>query len=261
MSYQNQDPVIRAAKRILHRLSVQCDVDRLESAVNQIKQFTADASHELRSPLSFVRTVAEVAMRNPKADEQSRQAFEEIVEESAKAAVLLEEMLMLARADAGGSYTALEPQNLPEVIRAACDIARPIAEERRLTFSVSLEEQKPVFVLGDFLALRRLLWILLDNALKFTRESGEIEIALHSNPDRAMVVVRDNGMGIPEEALPHVFDRFYRADQSRSQVEGTGLGLAIAKWITDIHNADFSVTSQLHRGTEVRLAIPRCASF
>ncbi|MBT9329572.1 sensor histidine kinase [Paracidobacterium acidisoli] len=242
----------------LQRLVETCNamLARLESAVNQIRQFTADASHELRGPLSFVRTVAEVALRNPHADQQSRQSFEEIVAEMAKAAVLLEEMLTLARADAGSSDAVLEQQNLAEVIQAACEIARPIAIERSLTLSVAVEEEKPVIVLGDFSALRRLLWILLDNALKFTQPHGEIEVALHTTGERATVVVRDNGAGIPEEALPHIFDRFYRADPSRSQVEGTGLGLAIARWIADLHHADLTIASQVQKGTVVRLALP-----
>lgn len=246
----------------LQRLVDTCNamLARLESAVNQIKQFTADASHELRGPLSFVRTVAEVGLRDPHINKQSRQAFEEIVEETAKAAALLEEMLVLARADAGGADAVLEPQNLADVIQAACEIARPIAQERSLVLSVSLEEKKPVLVLGDFSALRRLLWILLDNALKFTQPHGQIEVALHSTGEQATVVVRDSGAGIPEEALPYIFDRFYRADPSRSQVEGTGLGLAIAKWIADLHHADLSVASQVEKGTVVRLAIPVYAS-
>jgi heavy metal sensor kinase len=242
----------------LQRLVETCNamLARLESAVGQIKQFTADASHELRGPLSFVRTVAEVALRNPHADAQSRQSFEEIVAETAKAAALLEEMLTLARADAGGNDAVLEPQNLGDVIQAACEIARPIATERSLTLSVSLGDEKPVLVLGDFPALRRLLWILLDNALKFTEPHGEIEVAMQETGGQVTVVVRDNGAGIPQEALPHIFDRFYRADPSRSDAEGAGLGLAIAKWIADLHHADLSVASQVQQGTVVRLAIP-----
>jgi heavy metal sensor kinase len=246
----------------LQRLVETCNamLARLESAVNQIKQFTADASHELRGPLSFVRTVAEVALRNPHADELCRQSFAEIVEETAKASALLEEMLTLARADAGGADAVLEPQNLADVIHAACEIARPIATERSLTLSVSLQEEKPVLVLGDFSALRRLLWILLDNALKFTQPHGEIEVAMLASGGHATVMVRDSGAGIPEEDLPHIFNRFYRADPSRSHAEGAGLGLAIAKWIADLHHADISVVSQVQKGTVVRLALPVCAA-
>ena len=121
----------------LERLTETCNamLARIESAVNQIKQFTGDASHELRGPLSFVRTVAEVALRNPNVDASSRQAFEDIVEESAKAGILLEDMLTLARADANCADAVMEPLNLAAVIEEACELARPIAVERSLSAS------------------------------------------------------------------------------------------------------------------------------
>lgn len=246
----------------LERLTETCNdmLARLEAAFSQIKQFTADASHELRGPLSFVRTVAEVALRNPHADTESRVSLQEIVDETAKATALLEDMLTLARADASGSDAVLELQDLAEVVRSACNIAQPIAAERSLSFSISFRHTQPLFVLGEFTALRRLLWILLDNALKFTQSPGNIEVALEAVEGQAIVMVRDSGVGIPTEALPHIFDRFYRADPSRSQVEGAGLGLAIARWIADIHHAHLSVASQLHQGTAVRLVMPLCSA-
>jgi signal transduction histidine kinase len=118
----------------------------------------------------------------------------------------------------------------------------------------------PIAILGDFSMLRRLLWILLDNALKFTEAPGQIEVALSSTSSDTTILVRDSGVGIAEEALSHIFDRFYRADPSRSQIEGAGLGLAIAKWIADLHHAELSVTSRLTRGTIVQLTLPLCTA-
>lgn len=232
---------------------------RLESAVGQIKQFTTDASHELRGPLSFVRTVAEVALRNPKLDAESRRAFEDIVEEAAKAGLLLEDMLTLARADSEAGDAILEPINLADVLERACEMTRPIAAERKLSVSVDLASARPVYVLGDDTTLRRLFWILLDNALKYTRAPGRIEVSLHANAEQATVTVRDTGIGIPQTDLPHIFDRFYRADPSRSQVEGSGLGLAIAKWIADLHHGELTVESEFNKGTVARLVLPICA--
>ena len=232
---------------------------RLESAVNQIKQFTGDASHELRGPLSFVRTVSEVALRNPDIDLQSREAFKDIVEETKRAAVLLEDMLTLARADAKGADTILVPVNLDEVVREACEMAGPCSQERGLPILLSLADSDPTRVLGDFNSLRRLFWILLDNALKYSQAPGKIDITLHSSTDLAIVVIRDMGCGIPTEDLPHIFDRFYRSDPSRSQVEGSGLGLSIAKWIADLHNATLSISSNVGHGTSVEFAIPTCS--
>ena len=242
----------------LQRLAETCNamLQRLDSAVSQIKRFTADASHELRGPLSFTRTVAEVALRNPNVDPDSRRAFEDIVEESAKAADLLEGMLTLARADSNSADTVLEPIDLGVVVREGCSLARPLAEERNLTLSVSTASTSSVKVLGDFSSLRRLVWILLDNALKYTPAPGRIDVALGTISGRATLTVRDSGIGIAQCDLPHIFDRFYRADPSRSQVEGNGLGLAIAKWIADLHHADLLVDSAQEEGSAFRVVFP-----
>jgi len=240
----------------LQRLAETCNamLERLDAAVNQIKQFTADASHELRGPLSFTRTVAEVALRNNQIDPASRKSFEDIAEEASKASELLEQMLTLARADSGSVGRALEPVDLAGVVDEACELARPLADARGLSLTVLSDMSQPTQVLGDSPSLRRMLWVLLDNSLKYTNPPGAIEVALTSDSGLATLVVRDSGIGISNDDLPHIFDRFYRADPSRSQVDGTGLGLAIAKWIAEIHHADISVVSRQGKGTTFRLA-------
>jgi heavy metal sensor kinase len=246
----------------LQRLAETCNamLGRLESAVKRIEQFTADASHELRGPLSFTRTVAEVGMRSPRADPESRQAFADIVEEAAKASILLDDMLTLARADAVSCHTALEPVNLTAVVEETCEMVRPLADKRHLVLSVSLGAGRSAKVLGDSPSLRRLLWILLDNAMKYTEAPGRIEVILNEAAGAATLQVRDSGIGIGAEDLPHVFERFYCADPSRSQVDGSGLGLAIAKWIAEIHHADLSVDSARHQGTVFRVVFPQAAA-
>jgi signal transduction histidine kinase len=144
------------------------------------------------------------------------------------------------------------------VVEEACEIARPIAIDRHLDLSVSLGSSRRVDVLGDFAALRRLLRILLDNALKYTQSPGRIDVVLSTNSHQATVKVGDSGVGIPAADLPHIFDRFYRADPSRSAVEGAGLGLAIAKWIAEMHHAELSVSSEMHKGTVFQLVVPAC---
>ncbi len=242
----------------LQRLAETCNdmLARLESSINRIKQFTADASHELRAPLTFTRTAAEVALRNPQIDPESRRAFKEIVDEGAKAAVLLGDMLTLARADSDYSDVVWEPVDLVSVIENVCEKARPLADERRLVLSVSIDTEQPVDVMGDFPTLRRLFWILLDNALKYTPAPGHIDVSLSTSSGRATVVVHDTGMGIAQTDLPYIFDRFYRADTSRSQVEGSGLGLSIAKWITEMHHAKLSVDSAHNKGTTFWIVFP-----
>jgi len=240
----------------LQRLSETCNamLARLESAVNEIKRFTADASHELRSPLSFMRTVAELALRNWQADAASRRAFEEIVEECGKASRLLEDMLTLARADSGDAHLDFELVDIADVVTAVRDKARLLAEKHRHTLTVSLKGDRPVW--GDYASLYRLLWILIENAVKFTPAPGSINLTLSATAEKVTVAVQDNGIGISATDLPNIFHRFYRADPSRSQVEGSGLGLAIAKRIVEMHHARLSVESQENAGSIFEIEFP-----
>ncbi len=233
---------------------------RLESSVNRIKQFTSDASHELRAPLSFTRMVAEVALRNPQIDAESRRAFGEIVDEGAKAAVLLGDMLTLARADSDYCDALWEPVDLVAVIENVCEKARPLAEERKLALSVSLDARANCGCHGR-------LSDPSQTALDTPRQRTEIyssagvhiEVALKASATEARVLVSDSGIGISQGDLPHIFDRFYRADPSRSQVEGSGLGLAIAKGIAEMHGGDLSAVSNAGGGTTFQIVLPVCS--
>jgi heavy metal sensor kinase len=240
----------------LQRLAVTCNgmLSRLQDSVGKIQRFTADASHELRSPISFVRTVAEVALRNPQIDPESRAAFEDILAESVAASGLLEDMLVLARADSHENPLQFEPVDLAELLQEVQDRARVLTEAKnqRLTVDQSGRAQ----VSGDRPSLRRLLWTLVDNAVKYTPSGGRIELSLKTHGAEAHLIVRDSGIGIPQEKLQRVFERFFRADASRTQVEGTGLGLAIAKWIADMHHAAIAVESAEGRGTTFRVVFP-----
>jgi signal transduction histidine kinase len=223
--------------------------------VNQIKRFTADASHELRGPLSFTRTVAEIALRNPEADPESRAALSDIVDETAKATVLLEEMLTLARADSLPVALPQTPVNLATLLTEVCGMADRIVQEQALRLIVSRPPQD-VVVSGDAAGLKRLVWIVIDNAIKYSKPSGTISITLESFDGQAKIVVQDNGIGISPTDLPFVFDRFYRADPSRGTVEGSGLGLAIAKWIAETHQAGLYATSDSSHGTSFTIEFP-----
>jgi heavy metal sensor kinase len=229
---------------------------RLESAVIEIKRFTDDASHELRSPISFIRTTAELALRNHHIDAEDRRAFEEIVTECGKASRLLKDMLTLARADAGNSRIAFEPVDLAEVVKAACQRACPLVKERGHSLTQCIEEGCHATVWGDYASLQQLLWILLDNAVKYTPTPGTIKVALTAAKDNATVTVEDNGIGIPEAELPLIFRRFYRADPSRSQVEGFGLGLSVAMCMVGAHGASLSVDSRENEGSVFKIVFP-----
>lgn len=242
----------------LQRLSETCNamLARLEAAVGEIKRFTGDASHELRSPLSFIRTVAEVAVRNREADPESRRAFEEIVEECGKASRVLEDLLTLARADAGSVHLAFEPIDLASLVTAVCDKARLLAVVRNHTVAVSTNGAGHAYVRGDYSSLRRLIWVLIENAAKYTPPPGRIQVSVNTTPRQVIVSVEDNGIGISPADLPHIFERFFRADPSRGRVEGSGLGLSIAKWIADVHDARISVESTESGGSMFQVALP-----
>ncbi len=245
----------------LQRLSETCNemLARLESAVNEINRFTADASHELRNPVSFVRTTAELALRNRQADPVSRRAFEEIVAECGKANRLLKDMLTLARAETGHARLAFEPIDLVEVLRAFSPKAMLLAQERGHTLTIDFDSGTHATVLGDYASLHRLLWIVLDNAAKYTAPPGSILVKLGVSAKQAIVTVEDNGIGISASDLPNIFGRFYRADKSRSQVEGAGLGLSIALWIANVHDASISAESRDEQGSVFRIAFPLLA--
>jgi heavy metal sensor kinase len=232
---------------------------RLESAVAEIKRFTGDASHELRNPVSFVRTTAELALRDRQIDAGSRRAFEEIAAECGKASRLLEDMLTLARAEAGNARLVFEPVDLAQVIRMACQRAGALAETHGHTLVLNVEEDRPSTVWGDYSSLHRVLWILLDNAAKYTTAPGVIKVSLSDNGETATAAVEDNGRGIAPADLPHIFERFYRVDASRSEVEGFGLGLSIAKWIANVHQATLSVESKENEGSAFRITFPLLA--
>jgi heavy metal sensor kinase len=241
----------------LQRFAETCNdmLARLENAVSRIHRFTADASHELRSPLSFIRTISEYALQHHTLDEETREAFKDILAESMEAGALLEDMLILARADEGRLLVTLVPVDLAELLDEVCEKTQILAGSRGQTFTYSFKTVRPVSVEGDRSTLRRLFWALLDNAVKYTPDKGRIDVEVRRTEHHVVVGIRDSGVGIPKELQPRIFERFFRADPSRGQATGTGLGLAIAKWIADAHHATISLRSAPGEGTrfEVRL--------
>jgi signal transduction histidine kinase len=241
----------------LERLAETCNqmLGRLENAVERINRFTADASHELRGPVALIRTVSEYALQNPAIEKESRESFTEILAEAMEAGCLLEDMLTLARADAGCANTAFEFLNLTELVDDVCARMRLLADLKHQTIFVRTPG-RPVSVNGDASSIRRLLSILIDNAVKYTPDRGRIEVELSAPESKIMLTVRDTGIGIPQDLLPRIFDRFVRADPSRGEVSGTGLGLAIAKWIAGTHDATISVESREREGSVFTVELP-----
>ena len=231
----------------------------LEASVHRIRQFTADASHELRAPLSLIRTTAEVAVQRDRAALEYRDALHQILEESERTSHVLESLMMLARADAGKEALDLALVDFSAIAREAGEQGEKLARSAALTFNVTLPPV-PIPVMADKEALRRALLILLDNAVHYTPQGGTVTIAVTNQNGFAVVSVKDTGIGIAASELPYVFDRFWRADKARSRDRGgAGLGLSIARWIVEAHDGRIEVVSEPARGSCFTISIPLCA--
>jgi heavy metal sensor kinase len=224
-------------------------LERIESSVNRLTQFTADASHELRAPLTLIQTAAEYTLRRERSREELLEALRKILHETNRTAALVGRLLDLARADSGKSQLHLMPIDLAALLNDIAGTAAPLARKKQIQFTSQLGDG-PVLVMGDDPSLRELFLILIDNAVKYTAKKGSIALRLSREAECAVVEVTDTGVGIAREDLPHVFDRFWRADKVRSrEMGGTGLGLSIAKWIVDRSGGVITVTSELGAGS------------
>jgi heavy metal sensor kinase len=239
----------------LERLSLTLNqmLERIEGAFRRVTEFTADASHELRTPIALVRTTAELALRRQRTEGDYRGALEEILNEAERTTGLIENLLTLARADAGKAQIERSPVDAASLLLEAAEQARKLAAQKEISFDHSPFDPGPL-ILGDAGALRRLLLIVLDNAVKYTPSGGSVALVARTEGQRLHVEVRDTGIGIAVDDLPHIFERFYRADKSRSRDSGgAGLGLSLAKWIADAHGGEIFVESSIGRGSVFRL--------
>jgi heavy metal sensor kinase len=234
-------------------------LDRIESAFQRMTQFTADASHELRTPVSLIRTEAELALRRSRTESEYKESLRQILGEAERTTQLIEQLLELARSDSGRESLTLQNVNLSEVLRGVASSWQPVAAARDIRFASELCDLG-VSVGGDQILLRRLADILLDNAFKYTPSPGLVCLALEVRDEMAMITVRDSGVGIAPEEQEKIFKRFYRVDKARSREQGgVGLGLAIAEWIVLQHRGTISIESRLGEGATFRVKLPLTA--
>lgn len=233
--------------------------DRLERSFAALHRFTAEASHELKTPLMVLRAGVERALRSPNTPPESLQALDESLMHIGRMAELVDSLLTLARADEGRLPLALEDCDLRDLVGEAAETASILAEEANLTVTTSIP-RVPVMLGVDRNRIRQLLLNLVTNAVKYTPAGGAVSLGLSDEGDSVTVTVADTGIGIAAGDLPHIFDRFWRADPARSREgenPGTGLGLAITKWVAEAHGGSIAVQSRPGRGTQFTVALPR----
>ena len=228
---------------------------RLEQAVGDMKQFSTALAHELRTPLAILRGEAELALTEHRSPVEYRRGLASQIEELDRLTRLISQLLTLARAEAGEILLAHDRVDLSSLALSLAEQLEPVAQSKQVTLTCDAAEG--ISVMGDAGWLERLVLNLLDNAIKFTRAGGRVIIGVSSGSHQAVLQVRDTGIGINAEALPHIFERFYQADPSRSRgAEGVGLGLSLARWIAHRHGATIEATSQPGEGTTVTVRMP-----
>ena len=247
---QSGDELQRLSQTLNEMLS------RLEGSVRRMSQFTADASHELRTPIALIRTTAEIAVRRDRPAEEYRRALDDILHEAEQTSRIVDDLMLLARTDSGNIRLELGGSDLVAIVRDAAEAGEILARANGISFSLRLPDM-PLPIRADAQALRRVVLILVDNAAKYTGSGGWIKVAAERRDGSAVVSVTDYGIGIAPTDLPHIFDRFWRADKARSRDQrGAGLGLSIARSIAAGHAGKIEVESELGRGSTFRLSLP-----
>jgi two-component system heavy metal sensor histidine kinase CusS len=233
---------------------------RIETAFLRVTEFTADASHELRTPVSLIRTEAELALRRSRGEAEYKESLRHILLEAERTTNLIEQLLALARADSGRETLDMQPVDLRVTVRSVAESWQQVAGIRNLQFSASIGDGDS-FVLGDETVLRRLVNILVDNAFKYTPSPGSVALSLEHQGESAVIVIQDSGVGIAEDEHGKIFERFYRVDKARSRAQsGAGLGLAIAQWIVTQHRGSISIKSQPGSGSTFCVRLPMMAA-
>ncbi len=227
---------------------------RLEAAFAHQARFTSDASHELRTPVSVILSQTQSALSRERASDEYRQALEACQRAAQRMRLLTESLLELARLDAGQELMKRERFDLARVTRDCVEMLRPLAAERRIEIRYELPETPCA---GDAERIAQVATNLLTNAIQFNREGGEVRVSARAENGTAQLTVTDNGQGIPADDLPHIFERFYRVEKSRSRKQGhSGLGLAISKAIVDAHGGSIEVMSEGSGGSSFTVKLP-----
>jgi len=249
-------PVIRSGDE-LERLSMSLNrmIERLDNAFEHINRFSADASHELRTPLTILQLELEGIAQNYRRDASLGDQIGSALEETNRMSRIVESLLTISRLDAGEVKMDKLRLDLGELAASTAGEMKLLAEEKSISLGIHVESGMQV--LGDRVRLQQVIVNLIDNSIKYTQIGGAIKVRVLREGNSAVLEVSDNGLGIPPHSLPHVFERFYRADKARSRATGgAGLGLSIVKAICAAHNGEITVSSQEGHGSSFRVELP-----
>lgn len=245
-------------ERLTHSLNGM--IERLEEALDHNRRFSADASHELRTPLTIMRGELEEILQVDGLSQQVVENLVSILDEIERMSRIVNSLMTISRLDAGGERMAMRPIDLASLVKTTMEHMRLLAEEKELALTCDCEDR--TYVYADPMRIKQILVNLVDNAIKYSGtpqqgRRGVVEVKVRATQSAAVLQVSDDGIGISPEALPHVFDRFYRADSSRSRgAGGVGLGLAIVKAIVTAHDGSVSIKSTLGYGSTVTIELP-----
>jgi len=248
---------IEATKNELGRLAeiLNTTFARLQAAFEQQTRFTADASHELRTPVSIVLAQTELALAKERTGDEYRQVLEACLRASKRMKGLIDGLLTLARTDAADLKLETRSFDLSTLVEECTSLLAPLAEERRITTALNLQ---PAEVTADFDRVSQVITNLLSNAINYNRDGGSVQVSLTSHDHEAVLSVSDTGLGIPEKDRAGIFQRFYRVDKARSRkLGGSGLGLAISKVLVEAHGGTISFTSEVDQGTTFTVQLPK----
>lgn len=243
---QNNDEIARLIDTLNDMIA------RLEQSFAQVRQFTSDASHELKTPLAILMGELGVALRRPMSAEEYQATLASCLEEVERLTNVVQGLLELSRAETGQVTIERKPVRLSTLVADVCDDVVLMAEGKHVAFTTDIDPE--VVITGDRVRLHQAILNIVENAVKYTPEGGSVRVELLAIDGSARLLVSDTGIGIATEDLPHIYDRFYRVDKARSKdIQGTGLGLAIVKWILDAHQASIDVVSTEGAGTTFKV--------
>jgi signal transduction histidine kinase len=230
-------------------------MNRLENSFKQIRQFSSDASHELRTPLTVLKGQNELILGKPRKQEEYQEVISSNLEEINYMSKVLEDLFVLSKSDENQVNLDCKQFNLKPFVEEVCKHAEVLAEEKNIKIIITYLEA--VKIKGDEVRLRQMVWNILQNGIKYTQIGGELKLSLRNDKEFALINIQDTGIGIPEEDLAFIFNRFYRVDKARSRDEGgSGLGLSICKQIAEAHKGTIEVESKLGVGTRFKIRLP-----